>query len=122
MPAIAAANTLRTVRQERKRTLICRTTAKEAASHLSPALLFWETYMQASCQSDEISQHSDFKGFFKIHCNKESSFLANIQNPAQPFCGYPAKANADKKARTVAGPGFLLRRLRWISAGATPMV
>jgi hypothetical protein len=66
VPAIAAANMVRTVRQERERTLICRTAAKEAASCLSPALLFWETYMQASCQSDEIAQHADFKGFLKI--------------------------------------------------------
>jgi hypothetical protein len=29
-------------------------------------LLFWETYMQASCQSDGIAQHADFKGFFKF--------------------------------------------------------
>ncbi|MFJ9451440.1 hypothetical protein [Herbaspirillum sp. NPDC101397] len=64
-----------------------------------------ERHMQASCQYPDLSQAFDLKRVLKIRCDKESAFLANIQNPGNTHCGYPAKAQGEKKARAVAGPG-----------------
>ena len=82
--------------------------------------------MQASCQYPDLGQTLDLKRIFKIRCDQEGDFLANIRNPGSAHCGYPATAQAKKspgRCRTgLLVAAYLENQRRRGSVGVISMV